>query len=149
MSTVPEWKSVASEVVGDYGAFRVTRHTRESPRTGGTHEFHVVDVPMCVHVIPFTTDGSVILVEQFRPGVQRVSLEFPAGVMEDSEEPVAAALRAIPAAPPPRFVVREGRLALRADELTFAHILELRPVDADFAADVGGVPAFDFAPDDQ
>ena len=93
MSRVPEWKSVASEIVGDYGAFRVRRHRMESPRTGGVHEFHVVDVPMCVHVVPFTTDGRVILVEQFRPGVQKVSLEFPAGVMEDSEEPVAAALR--------------------------------------------------------
>src|SRR5690606_41668303 len=61
-----EWKSVASEIVGDYGAFRVRRHRMESPRTGGVHEFHVVDVPMCVHVVPFTTDGRVILVEQLR-----------------------------------------------------------------------------------
>src|SRR5690606_40197356 len=66
MSRVPEWKSVASEIVGDYGAFRVRRHRMESPRTGGVHEFHVVDVPMCVHVVPFTTDGRVILVEQLR-----------------------------------------------------------------------------------
>jgi ADP-ribose pyrophosphatase len=32
-------------------------------------------------------------VEQFRQGVQRVSLEFPAGVVEDGEDPVAAAVR--------------------------------------------------------
>jgi 8-oxo-dGTP pyrophosphatase MutT (NUDIX family) len=64
-----------------------------SPRTGDLHEFHVVDVPLRVQVIPFTEDGAVVLVEQYRQGVKRLSLEFPAGVVEDGEDPVAAALR--------------------------------------------------------
>jgi ADP-ribose pyrophosphatase len=57
------------------------------------HRFHVLDVPHCVVAIPFTDDGRVVLVEQFRHAVQRVSLEFPAGVMEDGEDAVGAALR--------------------------------------------------------
>jgi ADP-ribose pyrophosphatase len=93
MSKSKPWENVATEVVGEYDVFSVLRHTMRSPRTGGLHEFHVVDVPLCVHVIPFTGDDRVILVEQFRPGVQRMSLEFPAGVVEDCEEPVKAALR--------------------------------------------------------
>lgn len=93
MSRAREWESVTSELVGEYDVFRVRKHVMKSPRTGDVHEFHVVDVPMCVHVIPFTADGQVILVEQFRPGVQKMSLEFPAGVMEECEEPVTAALR--------------------------------------------------------
>jgi 8-oxo-dGTP pyrophosphatase MutT (NUDIX family) len=87
------WDPVENEVVGEYKAFNVRRHVMRSPRTGDLHEFHVVDVPMCVQVIAFTTDERVILVEQFRQGVQRVSLEFPAGVVENGEDPVKAAVR--------------------------------------------------------
>ena len=87
------WDSIEDEVVGDYDAFSVRRHVMRSPRTGKLHAFHVVEVPLCVQVIPFTVDGRVVLVEQYRQGVQRVSLEFPAGVVEDGEDPVAAAVR--------------------------------------------------------
>ena len=93
MSEARPWESITNDVVGDYDVFRVRKHVMRSPRTGDLQEFHVVDVPLCVHVIPVTADGQVILVEQFRPGVQRMSLEFPAGVVEDCEEPVKAALR--------------------------------------------------------
>jgi 8-oxo-dGTP pyrophosphatase MutT (NUDIX family) len=87
------WDSVENEIVGEFSAFCVRRHLMRSPRTGDLHEFHVVDVPTCVQVIAFTADDRVILVEQFRQGVQRVSLEFPAGVVDDGEDPVTAAVR--------------------------------------------------------
>lgn len=93
MARARTWDSIEDEVVGDYDVFRIRRHVMRSPRTGDLHAFHVVDVPTCVQVIPFTADGQVVLVEQFRQGVQRVSLEFPAGVVEDGEDPVDAALR--------------------------------------------------------
>lgn len=93
MSKARTWDSIEDEVVGDYDAFSVRRHVMRSPRTGELHAFHVVEVPLCVQVIPFTDDGRVVLVEQYRQGVQRVSLEFPAGVVEDGEDPVAAAVR--------------------------------------------------------
>lgn len=93
MTQARAWDSIENEVVGEYDAFSVRRHVMRSPRTGDLHAFHVVDVPMCVQVIPFTPDGRVILVEQFRQGVQRVSLEFPAGVVEDGEDPVGTAVR--------------------------------------------------------
>lgn len=87
------WDSVEKRVVGEYDVFSVSRHVMRSPRTGDLHAFHVVEVPTCVQVIPFTSDGRVVLVEQFRQGVQRMSLEFPAGVVEDGEDPVKAAVR--------------------------------------------------------
>jgi ADP-ribose pyrophosphatase len=90
---VEDWERIESEEMGDYDVFTVRRHTARSPRTGAVHQFHVLDVPSCVVAIPFTGDGRVVLVEQFRHAVQRVSLEFPAGVMEDGETAVAAALR--------------------------------------------------------
>lgn len=93
MARARTWDPVENEIVGEYKVFSIRRHVMRSPRTGDLHEFHVVDVPASVHVIPFTTDGKVVLVEQFRQGVQRVSLEFPAGLVEDGEDPVSAAVR--------------------------------------------------------
>jgi ADP-ribose pyrophosphatase len=93
MARARTWDSIEDVVVGEYDVFSVRRHVMRSPRTGDLHAFHVVDVPTCVQVIPFTPDGRVVLVEQFRQGVQRVSLEFPAGVVEDDEDPVDAAVR--------------------------------------------------------
>jgi 8-oxo-dGTP pyrophosphatase MutT (NUDIX family) len=87
------WQQVDSQVVGDFGVFSVRRTRSRSPRTGDVHEFHVLELPCCVKVIPFTDDGRVVLVEQFRHAVERVTLEFPAGVVEDGEDPVRAALR--------------------------------------------------------
>lgn len=90
---VQEWTCVRSEILGDYDVFKVRRRVMVSPRTGDELAFHMLDVPPCVKVIPFTTDGQVVLVEQYRHAVQRVSLEFPAGVMEDGEDAVRAAVR--------------------------------------------------------
>lgn len=93
MTKAREWEELETEVVGDYDVFCVRRRLMCSPRTGEPHEFHVLDVPPCVKVIPFTADGRVVMVEQFRQAVQRGSLEFPAGIVEQGEDAVAGALR--------------------------------------------------------
>lgn len=90
---VEDWERIESEEVADYEVFSVLRHRSRSPRTGDVHRFHVLDVPHCVIAIPLTRDGRVVMVEQFRHAVQRVTLEFPAGVMEDGEDAVTAGTR--------------------------------------------------------
>src|SRR5688572_24967533 len=90
---VEVWEVVSSEIVGDHDVFKVRRNVMRSPRTGDEHEFHMLEVPMCVKVIPVTADGRIVLVEQYRQAVQRASLEFPAGVMEDGEGAVEAGVR--------------------------------------------------------
>lgn len=87
------WRVDQPELVADYRVFRVQKVKTQSPRNGETFEFNIIDRRDCVLLIPFTTDGRVILVEQFRPGIQAASLEFPAGVMDEGEEPVGAARR--------------------------------------------------------
>jgi ADP-ribose pyrophosphatase len=93
MAVTEEWQRLKSEVVAKYSVFDIQRHVMRSPRTGEAHEFHVVDVPASVKVIPFTVDGRVVLVEQFRQGVQRVSLELPAGIIDEGEDAIEAAVR--------------------------------------------------------
>jgi len=54
------------------------------------HSFALDDY---VSIFPVTPDGRVPLVRQFRPAIDRVSLEFPGGILEQGEEPAHCALR--------------------------------------------------------
>lgn len=87
------WRIGETRQLADYGPFRVQKLTATSPRNDETFEFSVIDRPDCVLLIPFTKDGRVILVEQFRPGIRKRSIEFPAGVMDKGESPLETARR--------------------------------------------------------
>lgn len=55
--------------------------------------FYVLDAPEWVNVIALTHEGEVILVEQFRYGTERPSLEIPGGVCDEGETPLESARR--------------------------------------------------------
>jgi 8-oxo-dGTP pyrophosphatase MutT (NUDIX family) len=63
------------------------------PVRGTEKDFVVVRAPDWVNVIALTAAGEIVLVRQFRFGIDGFSLEIPGGVMEAGEEPVAAGLR--------------------------------------------------------
>jgi 8-oxo-dGTP pyrophosphatase MutT (NUDIX family) len=56
-------------------------------------QFHVIEGPNWASVLCITEDMEVVLVRQYRHGVQGVSLELPAGVIERDEDPLLAAQR--------------------------------------------------------
>lgn len=53
----------------------------------------VIQHPGAAAVVPLDDDGNVLLVKQFRSASQTFMLEIPAGVLNPSEEPIAAAAR--------------------------------------------------------
>ena len=73
------WAFLASKVLQSCRVFTVRKERYRSPRTGQEHDFHLVDSPDWVNVIPLTGDGKVILVKQFRFGTKEFSLEIPGG----------------------------------------------------------------------
>lgn len=87
------WPRERSEQVGDFRHFRVRRDWNRSPGDGEVRDFYVLDMPDWVQVIPITPEGRFVMVEQFRPGTRRVTIEFPAGLVEPDETPEACALR--------------------------------------------------------
>lgn len=56
-------------------------------------EYYVLEYPDFINVIAITTDGRVIMEQQWRQAVGEVSLEIPAGVVEKGESPLQAAKR--------------------------------------------------------
>ncbi|MEO0054746.1 MAG: hypothetical protein RLZZ50_693 [Verrucomicrobiota bacterium] len=63
------------------------------PRRGVTRDFVVVDAPDWVNVLAHTADDRLVLVKQFRYGIDAFSWEIPGGVIERGEDPVAAGVR--------------------------------------------------------
>ncbi len=87
------WEIVQRQRVAHCEIFEVDRLRTRSPRTGATHDRYVLSVPEWVNVVAFTEAGQVILVEQYRFGAGILSLEFPAGILDPGEDPVAGGLR--------------------------------------------------------
>ncbi|BBO04183.1 MULTISPECIES: NUDIX hydrolase [Bradyrhizobium] len=55
--------------------------------------FHGLLLADYVSVIAVTADGMLPLVRQFRPAIERLTLEFPGGLLDKGEEPEHCALR--------------------------------------------------------
>lgn len=64
-----------------------------SLRRGTEGDYTVIAAPDWVNVIALTPAGHLVLVQQFRYGIDALSLEIPGGVIEAGEDPVTAGQR--------------------------------------------------------
>ena len=72
--------------------FDLDRVRFESP-DGPARDFWVVEAPDWINVVPLTGDGRVVLVRQYRFGIEGFTLELPGGMCEAGEPPLDAARR--------------------------------------------------------
>jgi 8-oxo-dGTP pyrophosphatase MutT (NUDIX family) len=87
------WRTLSSEYLFRRPWLTARRDTVELPDGRINPEFYVLEYPSWINVIALTEDGRYVMVEQYRHGLDRVGLELCAGVVEDGEEPLAAARR--------------------------------------------------------
>ena len=91
--TPARWEKLGETTRAKTAVFDVQGVRYRHPTRGTEKEFVVVRAPDWVNVLALTPDGTLVLVRQFRFGVDEFSLELPGGVMEAGEDPVAAGLR--------------------------------------------------------
>lgn len=87
------WEKLGRETRLQTRIFDVLGARYRHPSRGTERDFVVMTAPDWVNVIALTPDEHIILVRQFRFGIDEFSLEIPGGVMEAGEDPVAAGLR--------------------------------------------------------
>lgn len=87
---IKPWPTLGSRKLGDFRVFSVRGDMKVSPRTGKQHEFYVIEAVNWVNVIPITTDGKIVMVEQYRHGSASVELEVPGGVMDFTDSDAVA-----------------------------------------------------------
>lgn len=56
-------------------------------------QFHVLEQPSWSAVVCVTSEGELVLSEQYRHGARAITLELPAGVIDPGEDPLHAAQR--------------------------------------------------------
>lgn len=87
------WKKLGQESVAATRIFSLCRHRYLHPRRHDERDFVVIDSPDWVNVLALTPDKRLVLVRQFRFGIDDFSLEIPGGVIEPGEDALAGGLR--------------------------------------------------------
>lgn len=94
MTEKPEtWKKNSSRQIADCRVFKVREDFCKRDSDCKESTFFVIENPDWVNIIGLTKDKQVVLIEQFRHGTEEIILEIPGGMIDDGEEPEAAAKR--------------------------------------------------------
>lgn len=87
------WTILSQKTLLDRKWLRITEDSVKLPNGTVIDEFHVMHSPHWAAVIAITDDWRVVMVEQYRHGLGRTSLELPSGVIDPGEQPLDAAKR--------------------------------------------------------
>ena len=77
----------------DYRIFSTERVVATHPSAGHPHDFSLVRCGDWVNVVAVTEQDHVVMLWQWRAGLDRVCLEVPGGMIDPGEDPLTAARR--------------------------------------------------------
>jgi 8-oxo-dGTP pyrophosphatase MutT (NUDIX family) len=113
------WEEISRRRIATCALFDL--YAAERTSAGGKRgEFWVLTAPDWVNVVPLLPAGQgepgFLMVRQYRHGTEMITTEFPAGLIEPSEEPAVAAAREL-----------EEETGYRAGRLTFLSAVNPNP----------------------
>lgn len=83
-----------SDVVFETPWFSVEeRHLPLIQGSPETTQYYKINYPCGVVILPVTPEGNFILIHQYRPVLDKITIEIPAGAIDGDESPDQAALR--------------------------------------------------------
>jgi len=86
------WETLDTDLAYACPGFDV-RTDRVRLPDGTETAFDSIDEPSAVVVLPFTADGDVLLIEEWRQAVGRINRGLPAGTLESDDEAIERAAR--------------------------------------------------------
>ena len=86
------WETTDSAIDYTCPGFDVRQDDVRLP-DGTETDYHYVDEPPAVVVLPFTSDDEVVVIEEWRQAVGRVNRGLPAGTVEPDDDDLALAAR--------------------------------------------------------
>jgi ADP-ribose pyrophosphatase len=88
-----EWELLRSERGPEYRIFKIRVDDIRNPRNGKILPAVILEAPDWVDVVAMTPETRIVAVKQYRFGIQKMSLEVPAGLVDPGETPLQAAQR--------------------------------------------------------
>lgn len=91
---IKKWAIESEADLLDTPIFKIKKRRCQPPDDGGDSDFFIIDTSDWVNIIAKTDDDQLILVRQYRFGIDEISLEIPGGVVDPADKnPLAAAKR--------------------------------------------------------
>ncbi|MDR1232738.1 MAG: NUDIX hydrolase [Puniceicoccales bacterium] len=87
------WQQLSKEILADYKIFSVSRCKLKNPSNNKSGDFYIIDSNDWVQVIAETPDSRIVMVNQYRFGSRKLSLELPGGMIDHGEDVIEAARR--------------------------------------------------------
>lgn len=81
------WKVVQSDYLHKEPWLTIRKDVCKLPNGNIVPSFYVNEYPDWVNAVALTTDGKVVMVKQYRHGIEQVNIEIPGGVLEEGETP--------------------------------------------------------------
>ena len=91
--SVRPWDKVGEEYLFRHRWLKILKKRYRLPKGGQEADFFLFEYTDWVNVVPITDDGRVVLIRQYRPGLDRILWEIPAGCVDAGESPLQAARR--------------------------------------------------------
>lgn len=90
---ISKWQTIKREKLKDLKIFDLISVERKHPHQDKKGNFVVIESPDWVNIIPLTKNKEVVLVEQYRHGINDITLEVPGGLIDNGETPQIAGQR--------------------------------------------------------
>lgn len=90
-----EWKVLKSEYLHKEPWLTVRKDKCELPNGNIVPAFYVIEYPDWVNAVCVTEENNILMVRQYRHGLNSVQIEVPGGVAEENETPEQACRREI------------------------------------------------------
>ncbi|MBT8067372.1 MAG: NUDIX hydrolase [Gammaproteobacteria bacterium] len=87
------WQKISSEPGPELPLFDVRFDQMRHPGTGDAFRRMVLEAPDWTNVVATTEEGDIIMVEQYRFGIEDLTVEPVGGIIDADEEPIDAAKR--------------------------------------------------------
>jgi len=83
--SVPSWREATRRRLLETRIFDVTERDLVEDESGKSSRFVRLDPPDWVNVVALTPERELVLIEQFRHGTDRITLEVPGGMVDPGE----------------------------------------------------------------
>jgi 8-oxo-dGTP pyrophosphatase MutT (NUDIX family) len=77
----------------DYRIFKTGFVEATHPRVQGSRRWSLIEAVDWVNVVALTADDRLVMLRQYRPGIDRVCLEIPGGMVDPGEDAMTAGKR--------------------------------------------------------